>query len=77
MQRKQHHRNELGLRSRARTARLMGHPTIITLPGKARPRMLVRGAAQPPEVDEIALLLYPTKESRRNYGGSTGKLIHL
>src|SRR4029077_7634644 len=40
------------------------------------PRTLVRGAAQSPEVDEIAFLLQPIEETRR-YGGSTGKLIQL
>ncbi len=61
MQWKQHHRNELGLRSRARTARLMGHPHYHDPTRKARPRMLVRGAAQTPDVDETALLLDPIK----------------
>ena len=44
---------------------------------KAHPHMLVRGAARSPEVDEFALLLQPIKDTRRNYGGSTGKLIQL
>jgi len=61
MQWKQHHRNELGLRPLARTARLMGHPHYHDPTRKARPRMLVRGAAQTPDVDETALLLDPIK----------------
>jgi hypothetical protein len=44
---------------------------------KAHPRMLVRGTAQSPNIDEFALLLQPTKDTRRNYRGIAGKLIQL
>jgi hypothetical protein len=42
-----------------------------------RPRVLVRGTAQSPDIDEFALLLQPIKDTWRNYGGRTGKLIQL
>jgi len=51
---------------------------IINPTRKVRnPRTLVRGTVQSPDVDEIALLLQPIKDTRVNYGGSTGKLIQL
>ena len=46
-------------------------------PESALPRMLVRGAAESPDIDEFALLLQPIKDTRRNYRGITGKLIQL
>ena len=46
-------------------------------PESALPRMLVRGAAESPDIDEFALLLQPTKDTRRNYRGIAGKLIQL
>jgi hypothetical protein len=42
-----------------------------------RPRVLVRGAAESPDMDEFALFLQPIKDTRRNYRGITGKLIQL
>jgi hypothetical protein len=39
--------------------------------------MIVRGAAQSPDIDEFALLLQPIKDTWRNYRGIAGKLIQL
>jgi hypothetical protein len=73
-----HHPQKIDALGCPRNARSEVLGTVLDSNRKAtHPRTLVRGVAQSPDIDEFALLLQPIEDTRRNYGGRTGKLIQL